>query len=152
MLLSSSLILLGCVAAVVPDAPQTLSVVEFSKAPESYRGQTLRICGEQLKDVGVDEPRWTLSVPQAFGYHPARVSVLPCRGRRVPTADPRMCILGRIAQRNGSLELPPSDEIVVKNPGNSSPWYLHAQCAAGSRVQKDNLEHVDIMRSKASPA
>ena len=128
-LLGGSLILLGCVAAVVPDAAQTLSVVEFSKAPESYRGQTLRVCGEQLKDLGVDEPRWTLFTPQAFGYHPAMVAVLPCPGRR-PTADSRMCMIGRIARRDGSLELPPSDQIVVKGLGDSSPWYLHAQCSA----------------------
>jgi hypothetical protein len=129
MLFAGSLFLLGCVAAGVPDAVQTLSVKEFSKAPESYRGRTLRICGEQLKDLGVDEPGWTLFTPQAFGYHPAMVSVLPCPGRLL-IADARMCILGRIAKRDGSLELPPSDDIVVKGLGDSSPWYLHPQCSS----------------------
>jgi hypothetical protein len=127
--LSGSLILLGCVAAGVPDAVQTLSVKEFAKAPESYRGQTLRICGERLEKLDTDPPVWSLYTPRAAGYHPAEVKVLPCSDKRPGSASSK-CIAGRVARHNGSLELRRPEEIIVQSAGGTSPWYLHAQCFA----------------------
>jgi hypothetical protein len=128
MLAGTATILLGCVAVGVPDTVPTLSVKEFSKAPESYRGAVLRICGDRLANIGVDEPSWILFTPKAFGYHPAMVKVLACRGRR-PIADVETCIVGRVLGEDGSLEPLAPDEILVKDPGDSSPWTLHAQCS-----------------------
>ena len=124
-------LLFGCVAAGVPDTVPTLSVKEFSKSPESYCGAVLRICGDRLANIGVDEPSWTLSTPQAFGYHPARVTVLPCGGTR-PTPKTNVCIVGRIARQDGSLDPIPPSQIFVRSPGATNPWYLHAQCAVST--------------------
>lgn len=129
VLAGAATILLGCVTVTAPESIRTLSVKEFSRTPEAYRGQTLRICAARLVDLGVDKPSWYLSTPAAIGYHPATVEVLACDGGR-PIADAETCIVGRIAREDGSLDLlRPAGEIVVKDPGNSAPWYLHAQCS-----------------------
>jgi hypothetical protein len=129
MLFGGSLILLGCVAAVVPEAVQTLSVKEFAKAPETHRGRVLRICGERLEKLDTNPPTWSLYTPRAAGYHPAEVKVLPCAGKR-PASAPTKCIAGRVARRNGSLELRLPEEIIVQSAGGTSAWYLHAICSA----------------------
>jgi hypothetical protein len=131
VLAGTATILLGCATAGAPDAIQTLSVNEFAKAPEAYRGRVVRICAERLANFGVDQPIWALSSRKAFGNHPATIDVLPCPSEQI-TAGKNICVVGRVARSGGSTELRLPGELIVRSPGSSDPWRLHAQCAVST--------------------
>jgi hypothetical protein len=56
------------------------------------------------------------------------VDVLACRSQR-PVRDSQGCIQGKIVRGNGSTDLVGPDEVFVKDPGSTTPWYLHAECS-----------------------
>jgi hypothetical protein len=128
LIVGSTGVLFGCMAAAAIDKVRTLSVKELGLSPETYRGQIIRVCAKKLEQDEGDPTEWSLITPLAVGYHPAIVEVIPCGNQR-PAKTGSTCVVGRLARHNGSLRLRESDEIIVKSPGIASPWYLHAQCA-----------------------
>ena len=126
-------ITVACAAGAAPPAAPTVPLVQLATNIEDYRGQTVRTCGRRL--VRTDGQRvWQLSVPRAFGHHPAGVLVLPCGELRPPAGD-ESCVTGRVARRDGSTEPTQEGQLrIVSSAVINHNWYLHAQCtpAAGS--------------------
>ena len=114
----------GCASAPHAEIP-TIDLVELIGNIESLRGQTVRTCGEGVLQNG---PVWELVRP--IGRHGARLLINPCEGR--PVRDAEGCIAGRIARRDGSLELnqavdDTSIAVAADNLANYG-WFLHEQC------------------------
>lgn len=140
---AAALITILIAAACVREPPETPATPQPETVPlhilarniDSYRGRTVRTCGEW--NGAMREADGTLLARQLNRIDPtsphgwgAVVFVAPCSGARPPLSDG--CINGRIAREDGSLNDPERIEVVSHRIG-SSEWWLHPQCRAPGR-------------------
>lgn len=109
----------------------TLPIVaagQLARQIESYTGKGVRACGSLEKIEGND--LWKLNAPADPHPHGAAVYIVPCNGNK-PISDRNGCIAGRIALRDGSLDVDQlRGPITMSDAIASHIWYLHAQCPA----------------------
>lgn len=113
-------------ASAAPAPRQTVGLVDLVRNAQSYRGRTIRTCGQRLVP---GDSVWHLILP--LGRHGARLLVVPSHDR--PSLDRNGCITGRIARRDGSTGLgEPGEPGVVADDIVDYTWFLHERPAARS--------------------
>lgn len=132
--------LTACLSSGPASRVETMDVRDYAKTPGAYRGRVIRVCGERIAhgerplSSGVLVPSGRLTSPIFGGRHNAEVNVLSCAGAQVQLDD-QGCVTGRIALRDGTLEVDP-EALHVSSPGGTDPWFMHIQCRSaeeGSR-------------------
>jgi hypothetical protein len=127
----ASLICIGCFTALSPPAdkaePIDINILGYSI--EKYRGQTVRICG-RLSSLG--DGIWsieTIENPEPFYWHgrPA-VFVVACADQD-PKLDSDGCLTGRVALKDGSIEIPQNSQVVRDFTPRNPDWFVHPQCS-----------------------
>jgi hypothetical protein len=118
---------IGCTSLARPFPPPTIDMVQLIQHIRSYRGQSVRTCGERLVH---SEDAWDLQRPSGLGYHGAHMRIVACGAR--PVLDGESCITGRIARRDGSVgEDGPEGEGIMTSEVINYTWYLHERCGPG---------------------
>jgi hypothetical protein len=121
---------IACAAVATPPPAPVVPLVELATNIEAYRGQVVRTCGPRLIRPEGDEA-WQLTIPRAFGHHPAGVRILGCPMAQL--SNDESCVTGRVARRDGSTEeFRDGEARAVSSAVISSDWFVHAQCPSGA--------------------
>jgi hypothetical protein len=122
----TALVLAACATTRASAPVETIPLIHLATHIEDYRGHTVRTCGPEFHRAADGRPEWLLTVPGAFGHHPAGVRIVSCPTQSART-DRHGCITGRIARADGSVSLA-GDPGPVSSAVISGVWFLHAQC------------------------
>jgi len=111
-------------------AVETVPLHVLARTIEAYPGRTIRTCGSELRQIdrGDGSVGWLLSTadPTHPYRFPASVIIRGCSDRA-----PRLhsgCVVGRVAQENGSLAPNPGARLVEDHEIINREWWLHLQC------------------------
>jgi hypothetical protein len=108
------------------DVP-TLAIENHEYGVRRYVGRTVRVCGRLTRyetDWGIER----VTEPGEFYFHGLpTVLIVPC-GAEPPRLDSDGCITGRVAARDGRLELPARRTVLQDDSPVDREWFLHPQC------------------------
>ena len=120
----------ACAALQRDAAVPTLSLLEVASSAETYKGRTIRTCGPKYQQrLPGSSDVWELVQPQAVGYHPASVLVIPCRHRTPRRTAAGKCVTGRVAALDASLR-EPDIKVFSSAPQSQSSLLRESGCRA----------------------
>jgi hypothetical protein len=113
--------------APAPAEIPTLAVENYEYGIRRFVGQSVRVCGRIMRY----ESEWGVQrvgeAGEIYFHTPPTVLIVPC-GAAPPRLDSDGCITGRVAARDGRLELPAPRTVLQDDSPVDREWFLHPQC------------------------